>query len=299
MWLRTLLRLFASLFVVSRAQGFVAAALAFPLRRRAQIAPARPRGRLPPEQGVGDSANSLAKGLIIELCELEDVNAAPSVLAPHVGPLLDSDMARVQRELVTELTDAGLMTEEGQGSIDAAVDYVVYFLEEFTAMATTMVQRHQLLLKRIVEAAKDNPSSLDAVMSESRHEFDSTFLLFLRDEVLRLEQTQESNTLVALLRLVQARVRSEIEAMTDVDTGDFASLMEKGAVGGAEAQKQGLRELVANRSAFEARRFIGFVDALSREAPGEEGTGEVASLVSLIQEESESLFAPPTDPGGA
>lgn len=56
----------------------------------------------------------------IKLIELDDVSEAPGVLFPHFGALLSANVSHASEELEKELTDAGLMTDEGPASIAGA-----------------------------------------------------------------------------------------------------------------------------------------------------------------------------------
>jgi hypothetical protein len=140
------------------------------------------------------------------------------------------------------------------------------FLEEVTSSATSMLERHQKLLRDIVLAAQDDDSGLTSVqqvLSQNRELLDSLFLSFLRDEVSRVSETNK--VLCDLIRSVEELVRGELENLTAEDANAFAQLLGTKDEG---SMKDEVKALVSARDLYGRRRLWGTVQAVKAEAEG-------------------------------
>jgi hypothetical protein len=249
--------------------------------------------------GATAAANTKVKGLLVELCELDDVSTAPMVLAPHLTSLLESNVTLSAVELVDELLEADLLPDseaaQGRTSIAAAADFVLTYLEEFTELSAAMSSAHQRLLRTIVEAASSTKiARLDAVMCKHRHQLDSSFVVFLHDERKRLEglpAAPETAPLLTLIQSIEVRVRSEIEAMTAEDARAVSGLLEHRT---PKTQLEAARQIMAGRSQFEARRFIMFLDGIAAEVRSKKppGSADLLVLCEMLLGSSGVLLGP-------
>jgi len=239
-------------------------------------------------------ASPRVKDLLTALCELDDVDAAPALLAPHLATLLASNVTAAAEELIYELTEGDPLlpsaeVAEAHSSIRSVADYVMTFIEEIATRAAAMSCAHQSLLQVIVESST-TPHRLDAIIAEHRHNMSGSFLAFLNGERKRLEAlpATEASPLAVLLRSIEERVRYEVEVMTDEDVRAVAGLLESSRGSRGAEFEAAAKELMDGRNSFEARRLVAFLHALAAEV--QNGSGKLGSsdLSALL----DALFGP-------
>ena len=191
-------------------------------------------GSLSSGSGV-NKQNDQAKvqDILVELIELDDPSTAHSVVAPHVSLLLRCDVLRAADELEAALEASGeLPKPEGPRAIAAATDFVVSWLEEFTAQTVSSAKNWGTLLKDLIRAAQSQDGGggganemeyFDEFLVENTHRLSNGFLVFLADEIRRLRSEAPgaagggSDHALALLLLVEERVRLHLHALTEQD----------------------------------------------------------------------------------
>lgn len=159
------------------------------------------------------------------------------------------------------------------------------FLEEVTSSATSMLERHQKLLRDIVLAAQDDDrglSSVQQVLSQNRELLDSLFLSFLRDEISRVSESNK--VLCDLIRSVEELVRGELESLTAEDANTFAELL---GIKDEALMKDEVKALISARDLYGKRRLWSTVQAIKAEAEGSSSGDHdgVLLLASIMEKE--------------
>lgn len=207
------------------ADGFVVGA-GRSLWQPAQRGPALAQSRMPPPL---PSPDEQAREVLLALLEEDEVDSAPSLVAPHIEILLQSDLGAVARRLEAELEASG--SEFDRQDIADVTEFVVRFLEEVVTQATEMHQAHARLLRAITEAAQASEAKLDELLLTCHLELDSTFVAFLDGEIERLrdlplnERNADTDKLTRFMTTVAKRVRAEIEAIESADGANLAVLL--------------------------------------------------------------------------
>lgn len=163
------------------------------------------------------------QSLFVEVMNCEVRDHLPSIVSSNIDLLMDlrgdagvglfnEQMAQV------EATGDEELIERGQ----AAVEYIVYFIEAFVGEAKTVDDNNKMLLGKIIRCmtAEDDGGSLskqevlDQLMATEKASFTPGFLRFLEGECTRIANAQnmdiETTKLLEVMRMIQTRVIEEL-----------------------------------------------------------------------------------------
>lgn len=101
------------------------------------------------EVELDEETSALIQGLLIRLCELDEVERAPQILMPHIASIMKANVTKEVENLELSLAQAALLDDDGVASLYAAADYIICFVEEIALQANQMNRDHQGLLRVI------------------------------------------------------------------------------------------------------------------------------------------------------
>ena len=166
---------------------------------------------------------------------LNDVMAAanpdhlPGIMTRNVDLLLSMrgyEGVALMREAMEEALVSG--DDDRSRQVEAAVDYILTFVEEFVGNARQIDENNKALLGKIVRAitngwdghgdrpGRTDEALLDDLMDKEKEKFTPGFLRYLEGECGRIasapKMTPESGRLLQTMRILQTRVLEELGA---------------------------------------------------------------------------------------
>lgn len=221
----------------------------------------------------------------------------PSILTNNIDVLLelqgDAGVSLIN-EQVEKIEATG--DEEMITRAQAAVEYMVYFIEAFVGEAKRMDDQNKTLLGKIIKCMTgadldDDPANmdslarqerLDTMLQEEKDNFTPGFLRHLDGECTRLANAQNMNPetakLLEVIRIIQTRVIEELGE----SLGEGAQVL--GQLLGYDSSAERLAVLDAGLQ-VRGVQFASELSALTDEAlQGFEARGADPNLVGIVQE---------------
>lgn len=97
--------------------------------------------------------NDIIKKLLIDLIDMENVELAPNLLAPHIEVIMKSNITHACFDLIKDLN---LNNEsEGYDYVMAASDYITCFINEFEFQKSSITNQHRDILNSIIQVSKN------------------------------------------------------------------------------------------------------------------------------------------------
>eukprot|EP00611_Tribonema_gayanum_P021283 TRINITY_DN4056_c0_g1_i2.p2 TRINITY_DN4056_c0_g1~~TRINITY_DN4056_c0_g1_i2.p2 ORF type:complete len:252 (-),score=125.77 TRINITY_DN4056_c0_g1_i2:106-861(-) len=150
----------------------------------------------------------MCRRVMDELLDAEEEEQLPGIVSPHVYALLASDCSAFFEEMRAEAASA-----TARDTLANAYDFLLSFMEEFTAHAAAIQARNQKLLAELLGAARRGALAFEDAIAAAREasRLDVTLLHYLDGEAARLRAAAGGDAALGAVGVIRARVAAEID----------------------------------------------------------------------------------------
>ncbi|KAG5187585.1 hypothetical protein JKP88DRAFT_267860 [Tribonema minus] len=204
-----------------------------------------------------------------DLLDAEEEEQLPGIVSPHVYALLASDCSALFEEMRAEAASA-----TARDTLANAYDFLLSFMEEFTAHAAAIQARNQKLLAELLGAARRGALAFEEAIEAAREasRLDVTLLHYLDGEAARLRAAAGGDAALGAVGVIRARVAAEI----DRTMGEEVSVLNR-LLGFDDSRTQGGGRAHRSRAAFGRRRHARTRSKAAAPCRAEEGVAAARS----------------------